>query len=141
MNNDTEFKYFMKFPVEVREMIWKEALPKYQVVKIDNAGSHRGGSSFWTHEDAPFDQAFIAKASYAIPAPLHTNLESRTVAKRNYDLAFSEQLGGNPIYFNFDTDTIYSWRMRARWLLSEAGSLGISQPAPGLQVLEIGVCC
>jgi hypothetical protein len=50
---------------------------------------------------------YRAKAyAVAVPAHLHVNQESRSIARTYYELSFEEQTRGRPIYIDFKIDTI-----------------------------------
>lgn len=101
----TEFTIFEKLAPELRQMIWKEALPGAQAVKITADGynyQERPTLMITTHRFC-----YRGKASY-IPSPLlFVNSESRAIVNADYPLVFAAQLGGRPIRFNFKKDTLY----------------------------------
>jgi hypothetical protein len=82
-------------------MIWSFALPDRQVVTIKHHGYYKE-----VKEEKPQKNIWVypAKASYTIPGPLHSNHEGRTFALKKYGKALGAQLGGNPVYFYYNTD-------------------------------------
>lgn len=101
----TEFKLFNQFAPEIRAMIWKEALPDAQAVKITADG--------YNYQERPTlmrsmnRYVYRAKASY-VPSPLlSVNREAHAIVESQYPLSFATQLGGRPIRFNFKMDILY----------------------------------
>lgn len=91
---ELKFIEFRKLPKELRDMIWGFALPGSKIVKI--ACNPLPGVDLTNFEQIT--------ASYPIPALLHTNKEARDVAFKAYDQAFSENLGGKPVFFDWTRD-------------------------------------
>ncbi|KAI9049772.1 hypothetical protein LZ554_005923 [Drepanopeziza brunnea f. sp. 'monogermtubi'] len=97
------FTLFPKLPIELRAMVFdlaamEESAPK--VVRIfhsSNENSDDHGVSAGKRR---------ANAFYKIPAVLHVNNESRTRMLQKNELAFSENLGGAPVYFNYSCDIL-----------------------------------
>ncbi|KAH7357156.1 hypothetical protein BKA65DRAFT_423996 [Rhexocercosporidium sp. MPI-PUGE-AT-0058] len=88
-----EFKVFPKLPLELRNMVWKEAARVPQLVKIGlNPSAHR-----YIGEVVNFTKP---------PALLHVCTESRRVALPEYEVAFAKWSTGDGIYFNFERDAI-----------------------------------
>lgn len=86
-------------------MIWKEALPGVQAVRITADGyNFRDRPTLMTKMNR---YCYRGKASY-VPSPLlAVNSESRTIVESQYPLVFGAQLGGRPIRFNYKKDILY----------------------------------
>jgi hypothetical protein len=103
--DEAAFRNFTKLPREIRDEIWKLTFPPPQVVtiskddneikKIRKARPKRDVSTIYR-----------AKATYDVPPILHACQESRVVGLNRYGLAFKEQLGGRPAYFNYKNDIL-----------------------------------
>jgi hypothetical protein len=89
-------------------MVWLLTLPDSQVVTISDEGNTEyldGAQVGGIERNARW--MFKTTASYNIPMPLHTCQESREITQRRYTLSFAEQLSGNPVYFDYDTDMLF----------------------------------
>ncbi|TGO43400.1 hypothetical protein BHYA_0001g00290 [Botrytis hyacinthi] len=85
---------FMKFPPEIRSMIWELTIEQRLVeVRFTNYKLH--GNKI-THD-------FVAD----IPIALHICQESRNFAMGHYELAFDHRGAFAPVYFNFKLDILY----------------------------------
>ncbi|KAK2627588.1 hypothetical protein QTJ16_003554 [Diplocarpon rosae] len=91
------FVLFPKLPFEIRELVFEFAKLGPQIVTI---------ASVLFEADQASKRELIAQAFYNVPPLLHVNAQSRKQAKKDYELAFSRNLAGNPIYFNFKTDAL-----------------------------------
>ncbi|EKD12725.1 uncharacterized protein L3040_006876 [Drepanopeziza brunnea f. sp. 'multigermtubi'] len=97
------FTLFPKLPIELRAMIFdlaamEDSAPK--VVRIFHSGKENSDESVVSAGKSR------AKAFYKIPAVLHVNNESRTRMLKKNELAFSANLGGAPVYFNYSCDIL-----------------------------------
>ncbi|KAE8450826.1 hypothetical protein EG329_005739 [Mollisiaceae sp. DMI_Dod_QoI] len=101
----TEFTLFNELAPEIREMIWKEALPGPQAVKVTSNGVNDEDPPTLLSTTHRF--TYRAKASYVPSALLAVNRESRAVVNCQYPLVFAAQLGGRPIRFSFSKDVLY----------------------------------
>ncbi|KAH6721825.1 hypothetical protein BKA61DRAFT_568391 [Leptodontidium sp. MPI-SDFR-AT-0119] len=92
-----KFKMFPKLPMELRNMIVKlstKTTPKivtisYEEIILPNGGVERRATAY-----------------YEKPAFLEVNKECREVVRKMFTAAFSINLGGAPVYFNFNTDAL-----------------------------------
>ncbi|TAQ86192.1 hypothetical protein B7494_g5482 [Chlorociboria aeruginascens] len=99
-----EFTLFSKLPVELRHKIWKEALPASpRVVKVLKLH----GSQYMVGKDGKGVFKCKLKVACTIPVVLHVCQESRREALRVYTLAFSKNLDGRPVYFDFSRDELF----------------------------------
>ncbi|TAQ85658.1 hypothetical protein B7494_g6020 [Chlorociboria aeruginascens] len=99
----TTFTFFPKLAPEIRRMIWKEALPGPNVVRIKDA-TPENIEMWMQHHKA---EVIKVLASYKVPTLLHVNFESRQEAQKVYQLQFNQSMRGNGIYFDFTKDTLF----------------------------------
>ncbi|PMD14651.1 hypothetical protein NA56DRAFT_369102 [Hyaloscypha hepaticicola] len=92
----TKFTCFDKLPFELREMVWKFALPGPRTITVSK-----------TDKSVP---QVKTNAKGILPTPLmHTCHESRQLALQRYKPAFSVFLEGNKdIYFDWERDCLCS---------------------------------
>jgi hypothetical protein len=94
----TNFSIFMELPVELRFKIYQFACWNFgpNVIKILAREQGKG-------------KRFSDKHScwYRIPPLLATSTDSRHGCSVWYKQAFADQLQGIPVWFNFETDTLY----------------------------------
>lgn len=105
-NPDGDFIYFPKLPGELRQEIWILSLPGPRdiLIRLDPQNMRAMDVSDIKEDENPY---YRAKAcAGALPAQLHVNQESRSVAKIYYELDFKEQTRGRPIYVDFKIDSI-----------------------------------
>jgi hypothetical protein len=90
----TKFTCFDKLPFELREMVWKSALPGPRTITVSK-----------TDKSVP---QVKTNAKGILPTPLmHTCHESRQLALQRYKPAFSVFLEGNKdIYFDWERDCL-----------------------------------
>jgi hypothetical protein len=94
-----EFTCFPKFPREIRDMVWKHALPGANTIQIYAVATP------WTRLPREL------KASYKVPTLLHVSQESRLVAKKHYDTIyhdkFGDEFGEKPVYLDPTLDVLF----------------------------------
>ncbi|KAH6720208.1 hypothetical protein BKA61DRAFT_569890 [Leptodontidium sp. MPI-SDFR-AT-0119] len=117
------FTLFPKFPLELRLMVWKEALPGPRMIGFLAKGSDESSAT-------------ITGKTFQRPAPsdpviLFVNHESRSVSLSTYQLAFHHRLP-KPVYFNFSEDSVFFPNVRG--LL--AFTLGYLKAAKRLQMVK-----
>jgi hypothetical protein len=88
-----EFTCFPKLAQELRDMVWKLALPGANVVQIYAVRVS------WAVQGL--------EASYQVPTLLHVCRESRLVAKEHYQTIFDDEFGDSPVYFNPALDVLF----------------------------------
>jgi 2EXR family len=102
---------FPKPPLKLQQNIWKHSLSEPRVVSLKGRGTFleipEGGKYFEEH--------YLIKASYHIPAALHCNSESREVATMKYTYCFEKKLKGKGIFFDLNSDMLY---FTDQWALS-----------------------
>ncbi|EKD12726.1 uncharacterized protein L3040_006877 [Drepanopeziza brunnea f. sp. 'multigermtubi'] len=91
INSKDAFVLFPKLPPELRRMIWRCTYCDPKIVTIFNSGS---------------DEHPKVEASYDVPVALRINFESREYAIQCHQLAFANNLGGNPVYFKCPSDAL-----------------------------------
>ncbi|KAE9376171.1 hypothetical protein N431DRAFT_454737 [Stipitochalara longipes BDJ] len=96
-----EFILFPKFSKEIRDMIWKFAIPGPRVVNIFLRQCKTPEQRL--HPEKPIRP----KAESVTPAMLHTCRESRQIALQSYQPAFEEFLRERPVYFDWSRDYLY----------------------------------
>lgn len=72
-------------------------MPPPNILRIQKVSTSKKADGTW----AP-----ILRASYKIPAILHADTESRVVAKRNYVMAYEENMFGQGFYMTFGKDAL-----------------------------------
>jgi len=86
------FTVFPNFPLELREMIWKEAIPKQRFVHVDDTAITRQMQQGLRAEERVLEDRRPDDYIYStapIPAMLHASVESRRIAiESGYILAF-----------------------------------------------------
>lgn len=95
------FPFFPNLPRELRDKIWKQSLPGPRVVEIFPPLKNENGGGVYGQE------LDISPRSSAVFSTLHVCWESREIALKYYQPEFHHVLGGRPIYFNFETDTLF----------------------------------
>jgi len=115
----TEFTLFPKLPAELRDQIWKFALPGPRTITVIRRPLKNWAYRYTTITDrlrrtrlglptGKNDQFVKANTRGVLPTPLiHACHESRQIVLRRYELAFAEFLHEDPIYFSFDYDCLY----------------------------------
>jgi hypothetical protein len=107
---DAVFTYFPLLPPELREMVWKYALPGPRMIKVtavDVSQTMRDRLSLWSiFPCTAVWEGFIEQSPIATPL-LHTCHRSRTIALKTYEATFTPQLRGSSFYFNWELDTLY----------------------------------
>ena len=90
----------------LRRMIWKDTVPKQRVITLIAGGLSEeiktGNSTLHTYK------SYAKVTNYNIPSLLHVSREPREFSKEMYSVAFAEQMGGQIIWFNWDTDILHS---------------------------------
>jgi hypothetical protein len=81
-----KFTLFPKLPLELRDTIWKLALPRPQTVEIHE------------YRDRPF--------KLPVPVVLHVDQEARRLAKRHYTLSLEGLRKQGQVYIDFHVDTL-----------------------------------
>ena len=84
------FTFFPKLPLELRQKIWDDTLPRQRVVTV-----------FYQR------QRDIYTSSALIPAALQACKESRKQALRVYQLRFASYSGEARVFFSFDRDVLH----------------------------------
>jgi hypothetical protein len=115
-----KFTLFPQLPLEIREMIWVNAIPEPRLIEIScrestkpRDGVERTMFITKTMPPQPYrDQApqtyFTARPiPHEYPALLRTTSESRAVMLNIYRPCFAKEFGGRPIYIDLSRDTIY----------------------------------
>jgi hypothetical protein len=130
----SEFHRFMELPAEIRLMVWKGFLgeqvprtvvmycettaqetPNFERIEQDKDPPANTLEEFYNVSQAEPPPGWpwrLKTAKCPIPAMLHATKESRGVAKKCYRLKFRHQLGGKPVWFDYDKD----------WLLMDSGA-------------------
>ncbi|PVH79450.1 hypothetical protein DL98DRAFT_589318 [Cadophora sp. DSE1049] len=103
----TEFKKYPKLPLELKNMIVKLATPT--APKIVVIGMQATPDGRYTGR---------AKATYHKPAFLDVDRGSREVVLKMFTAAFTINLDGAPVYFNFKTDALVYESTRAMALFN-----------------------
>lgn len=140
-NPASEFTIFPKLPLELKDMIWKFALPDPRIVGIT---SHAIGDPDQIpyssdYEDGVLNESFVFKVDVnALPMGLFLACSrSRKIALQRYELAFGSRLT-HPIYFDFKRDTLYlyGWYTYSYFLGYEdpEGHKESFSPPPDLEV-------
>jgi len=95
------FTLFPKFPIELRAIIWKRAIPAPRVIEFNDTGETR------VFGRDPFPGSVpVISVDAKTPAILHVCRESRKVGLQFYKLGFNLELE-KPIYFDFDRDIVH----------------------------------
>jgi hypothetical protein len=96
------FTLFPKLPFELRQIIWTLALPKPRTIMVTSR-------EFVTYNErmSPVRNYRAGHNAQTVPCVLHVCAESRSLGLKTYQLAFATQLRGRPVYFNFQSDTLY----------------------------------
>lgn len=89
----TEFTWFPHFPREIRDTVWKFALPSTNTVAIYMVRESRKSQ-------------YLA-ASYKIPNLLHVSHESRLVANKHYQKILEDEFKDKPVYINPELDVLF----------------------------------
>ncbi|KAJ8065055.1 hypothetical protein OCU04_005768 [Sclerotinia nivalis] len=117
-NQKAQFHQFAKLAPELQRMIFKESLPEGRIVSLKAVEILVDTPDKWTREwysteisGGKYKSAKIV-VSTTLPALLHVNSMAREIARKEYKLEFSHCLP-HPVYFNFDTDTLYIQSDRA----------------------------
>jgi len=110
-NSDRVFVYFPKLPLELRTMIWKYTLPGPRVIKVA-ASDAAYPTTHGLELLGPVWEASIEQSPIATPL-LHACHDSRAIALKTYEAAFTPQLRGNSFYFDWQLDTLYFQTGRA----------------------------
>jgi hypothetical protein len=91
----TNFTLFPNLPRELRKKIFEVAMPSPRTITITTA---QGGPSY----------CMQSNARGILPTSLmHVCCASREIALRKYEKAFKESLQHQPIYFDWDNDSVY----------------------------------
>lgn len=98
-NNEASFRYFPKLPLELRLMVWEEALPGPRIIPFVSKLSQKKFST-------PVYGVVDPKPVLLNPAMLFANQESRSVALSIYEAAFHHR-SSKPVFFNFAEDTLF----------------------------------
>ncbi|KAG4434830.1 hypothetical protein IFR05_009701 [Cadophora sp. M221] len=101
IDEEKKFALFPKLPLELRTMIWKQALPGPRVIAITNSTVHPQ-----TFAETLKPQPDRPKSNAVLPTLLHVNSESREITLKIYKLAFEHQLL-KPIYIDSCHDTLF----------------------------------
>jgi len=135
-----KFSCFKKLPPELRNMVWKHAIPGSRIVDI-KGGTH---PSRGTH----FNRPVVLSASYKVPILLQVSYESRAVALKVYTKLFDKEFRDRPVYFNLavdvlsvqDTPTLYYLcslgGFRSQWGPNSSIPKRTSVIVPGLRRLQ-----
>jgi hypothetical protein len=96
------FPLFPKLPSELRQIIWTLALPKPRTIMVTSR-------AFVTYDErmSPVRNFRAGHNAQIVPCVLHVCAESRNLGLKTYQPAFATQLRARPIYFNFQSDTLY----------------------------------
>jgi hypothetical protein len=95
------FTCFPRLPLELQRMVWGFALPAPRTITIISTDFTIRDAKGWTVR-----KYCVAHNAPSVPSLLHACQESRKVALKTYHLTFRPQLRGNPIYFDFQSDTL-----------------------------------
>ncbi|KAE9376136.1 hypothetical protein N431DRAFT_454710 [Stipitochalara longipes BDJ] len=98
-----EFTLFPKLAPELRDMIWKLALPKPRTISTFVKAF---SSSIITPLSGPYAFKLVSNACSMLLGVFQACQESRAIALNRYVLAFKSQLE-KPLYFDWKNDTIY----------------------------------
>ncbi|KAG4442150.1 hypothetical protein IFR05_002363 [Cadophora sp. M221] len=98
------FTLFPKLPLELQLTIWGLALPGPIIVRIVMKNISKGR----------------IRAKSPIAALLHVSEESRAVALKKYELVENSVSGLEPIYFDFNSDTLFTDGMIAAFRFGNA---------------------
>ncbi|TGO17802.1 hypothetical protein BPAE_0407g00010 [Botrytis paeoniae] len=126
MNQKATFHQFAKLAPELQNMIFKEALPEGRIISLKAVEILVDEPDKWTREwyagekyGGKYKSAKLVVKT-TLPALLHVNIIAREAACKKYGLEFAHCLR-NPIYFNWEKDTLYIQSDRATKLFQ--GSL------------------
>lgn len=98
----SEFHFFPKLPLEMRLMIWKKTFPAARAVLLQLEREPK---------DEKGPEIFKLVSPCSIPVALKVCQESRTEAKRRYELGLANQFHEGRIYIDFEYDIVYmAWR-------------------------------
>ncbi|KAH6721753.1 hypothetical protein BKA61DRAFT_700601 [Leptodontidium sp. MPI-SDFR-AT-0119] len=100
-----DFTLFPKLPLELRTEIWKYALPGSRDILV--TGSNESFDIHLSRDD---------RATVIPTALLHTNREARSTALKIYKPC-SGPWGGNPIYFDFKENVLFTRRLSGFYAL------------------------
>jgi hypothetical protein len=116
----SEFTLFPQLPKELRFEIWKLATKEPRIVEICQFSSHREPNPtpieghIPEEEDDEEENEYLGRKNTnpfyspaALPAILHVNQESRTIALEHYRLSFANARNPATIYWNPAVDTLY----------------------------------
>jgi 2EXR family len=116
----SEFTLFQELPRELRDEIWDLALPDGRIISIverqkpRNIFSELRGCTRAGIGEVESD--WIADVSLVATPLLHVNRDGREAALRRYQLALDGLIFGQPIYIDFDRDTVLFTKYRAlKW--------------------------
>lgn len=97
-----EFELFPRLPFELREMIWEDAVDKYNStvvsVAVQQVIKH---NCLWPRK---IEEPFI---SYCIPTLLQVNQQARQVTLKTYTPLFGPALGNKPFYMDVTKDVLF----------------------------------
>lgn len=91
------FPAFPKLPQELQLLIWEACLPPPPRVVAITAIRHKLPSG---------RNCFRFRAAADAPVALHICRDSRKLALKSYEIAYSYQLGGHGVYFSFTKNAI-----------------------------------
>jgi hypothetical protein len=117
----SEFTLFPELPKELRFEIWKLATKEPRIVEICQFSSPREpnptpieGHTLEEEKDDEEENEYVGRKNpnpfyspAALPAILHVNQESRTIALEHYRLSFANARNPATIYWNPAVDTLY----------------------------------
>ncbi|KAK0124546.1 hypothetical protein ONS95_009494 [Cadophora gregata] len=102
-NKSKTFHFFSRLPPELRNRIWKYALPAGRLVRIFYTEIHYPSGTY-SNDDLGLT-TFTSNAP--IPAMLHACAESRQVASKVYKLRLGTAQSPATIYLDLSVDTLY----------------------------------
>lgn len=115
------FTLFRELPLELREMVWKMALPRPRMVTVSAEQVHPRDITRADIWSSPYNPGYynLLSDARAVPCGLfHACQESRAVALRRYSLAFEGELG-TPLYIDWLGDTLCLESFQAMYYLSD----------------------
>jgi hypothetical protein len=124
------FTLFPELPKELRDMIWRHAIPPPRIVAFNN-------TEVISAERQPF-RVPVVSAEIKTPAILHICRDSRELGLQFYKQAFKFELR-KPIYFDFDRDLVQFKNcpaLRRYGMMNDMEGLGFSWPLRDLNTVR-----
>ena len=116
------FTLFPDLPGELQIMIWKFAtlLTEPRTFRVTTRRGSEGKDRDWLL----YPYRRHAHPSYnEVPILFHTTREARATALMSYQLSFSNEFAGKPVYFNFKRDTFLFESLTSMFIFAGMGQL------------------